>query len=37
MIRTCMNVTGDAAGAIVIAASEGELTKVVPKLEPSRK
>jgi Na+/H+-dicarboxylate symporter len=25
MARTCMNVTGDAAGAVVIAASEGEL------------
>jgi len=30
MIRTCMNVTGDAAGAIVIAASEGELARVAP-------
>ena len=30
MIRTCMNVTGDAAGAIVIAASEGELVRVTP-------
>ncbi|HXL04006.1 MAG TPA: dicarboxylate/amino acid:cation symporter [Bacillota bacterium] len=37
MIRTCMNVTGDAAGAVVIAASEGELTRVVPKLEPTGK
>jgi len=30
MARTCMNVTGDAAGAVVIAASEGELA-AVPK------
>jgi proton glutamate symport protein len=29
MIRTCMNVTGDAAGAIVVAATEGEL-KTLP-------
>lgn len=29
MIRTCMNVTGDAAGAVVIAATEGEL-KTLP-------
>jgi len=25
MARTCINVTGDMAGAVVIAASEGEL------------
>jgi Na+/H+-dicarboxylate symporter len=37
MIRTCMNVTGDAAGAVVIASTEGELTKTVPKLAPSGK
>jgi proton glutamate symport protein len=30
MIRTSMNVTGDAAGAVVIAASEGELIRVTP-------
>mgnify|MGYP000881324821 FL=1 len=30
MIRTSMNVTGDAAGAVVIAASEGELIPVSP-------
>jgi len=30
MIRTCMNVTGDAAGAIVIAATEGELATAKP-------
>ena len=30
MIRTCMNVTGDAAGAIVVAATEGELAIVKP-------
>lgn len=29
MIRTCMNVTGDAAGAVVVAATEGEL-KTLP-------
>jgi Na+/H+-dicarboxylate symporter len=28
MARTCMNVTGDAAGAVVIAASEGELAAI---------
>ena len=37
MIRTCMNVTGDAAGAIVIASSEGELAQVVPSLRPPGK
>jgi proton glutamate symport protein len=37
MIRTCMNVTGDAAGAVVIASTEGELTKIIPKLAPSGK
>jgi len=37
MIRTCMNVTGDAAGAVVIASTEGELTKIVPKLASSGK
>jgi len=34
MIRTCMNVTGDAAGAIVIAASEGELAAVASAGRP---
>jgi Na+/H+-dicarboxylate symporter len=30
MIRTSMNVTGDAAGAVVVAATEGELVRVTP-------